>query len=331
MANNSFDARTAFEDLASEGVSVGRRRAIATGVVVPGGDVLCALDPAGRRMLLVPTQRVVPADHSSAGISLATTELDDDSGERRHYLVMACEVASLADLFASVTNDAVDAVEADPANAEHALQLVVDRYRQLFARRRGSLLDGRQLASLLAELLVVEHFVAAGGPVEAWTGPDKDRHDLRGAGGAIEVKSTLSAEHRKFVVHGEKQLESPPSGPLFLHLVRVEAQLGGVTVPEVVRRVRDELPGSDAALLGALAKVGYRLEDEHVYNDTGFSVLREETHLVDADFPKLTSETTGELPGPISGLRYTVDLAAHPRAPFEGGIAAAVSTVLGEV
>ncbi len=45
--------------------------------------------------------------------------------------------------------------------------------------------------------------------VRAWAGADRSRHDFRGAGTAIEVKTTLSATGYSVTIHGLEQLLIP--------------------------------------------------------------------------------------------------------------------------
>ena len=232
-------------------------------------------------------------------------------------------MGEFGDLFASIASEVLRAVSADPENAEKACYAVLGRYRDLFGPPAGKLLGPRALAALFAELVVLSEPVLAGGHVGQWRGPERGRHDFVGPQAAIEVKSTLSSEHRRIVVHGTQQLEPPPDRRLYVHLIRLEPMIGGRTVQQVVDEIVAR--GGDAAeLRRRLGLVGYEYLDAPQYESNQFSVLEAETHEVDDGFPRLAREVVEKLPPGISELSYTLDLAASGREALDEGLASAI-------
>jgi hypothetical protein len=300
------DLRSDFRRLEAETAAPGHLRVTESGVVVGAGDVMLGVDVDGARCVLVPTDdRRDPPARLYHGLSLSRRELGDPELSLSSYLVLRNEAPELDDIFVSVAAKVLTSLRDDPSNPDSTCAAVVDQFRDLFAR--GQQLDERGLAWLFAELRVLLMIVDAGGPLASWRGPLRQRHDFVTPNGALEVKSTLSAEHRRFRVHGLRQLEPPESGVLFLHLVRIEPALGGQTVPQLVDRLQSVV---EVQLLEELLNAaGYRSADRETYSEIGFDVLDEETHRVGAEFPRLTTSDV-RLPAGVTTITYEVDLSA---------------------
>lgn len=191
---------------------------------------------------------------------------------------------------------------------------VLREFDGLLAGEAGRRLSDNQLVGLLGELEVLREVVAAGGGLDHWTGHLNDHVDFRLPGMALEVKSTLSANHRRVVVHGLRQLEAPDDGSdLFLLLRRFERSPDGPdsnSVPEVV----DQLIGMGVAaheLLEALSGHGYLQAHADDYVDKRFVGTERALRLVDDSHPRLTESLLKraevDLSG-IDGVDYVLDL-----------------------
>jgi hypothetical protein len=320
--DDSESLRVIYRSLDERPSLPGHLRVAETDVSVAQGPVSVGIDVNGARCLLVPTSAAPPRRpeiRSFRGLSLSRRELEDPSLGLGTYLLLRCEAGELNTIFVNVAAAALASLDDDPSDPEATCLRVIDDFRRLFGR--GERLTERDLAWLFAELRILEIVVDHGGGLGLWRGPEKQRHDYVSGTAAIEVKSTLSADHRRFTVHGLRQLEPPEEGSLFLHLVRIEPTVGGTTVPDLVERLRNAGIDPDR-FEELLKKTGYRSEHEPDYGEIGFDVLEEETHRVDDGFPRLTTDDI-ELPPGVTSISYEVDLSSIGK--LDGvGITAAV-------
>ncbi|MFC8505394.1 PD-(D/E)XK motif protein [Streptomyces sp. NPDC057411] len=193
---------------------------------------------------------------------------------------------------------------------------LLDRPRTMSVERRIGLLGE---LSTLARLAETYGWAPA---VEAWTGPYGEEHDFALKDFDLEVKTTAS-ERRRHVIHGIGQLEAAPDRPLWFASLRLtRGGVGGRTLAESVRAVRDavteQAPASLARLDSALRQSGWSDEGE----DDERWTPRDEALLLAAEAvprltPALSAAATLER---ISSIRYETDvtgLEPSPGAPLD--------------
>ena len=173
-------------------------------------------------------------------------------------------------------------------------------------------------AGLIGELHVLEalgstlHDAAAA--VVAWEGPEGGLHDFVVGGGAIEVKSTVSASGFHARIGSLQQLDPAGRPPLCLAAVRLATTAGGATLPGHVERVsawlRARSPMIMELLETRLLHAGYHpvMADQYVrmLEVTDWRLLP-----VDDDFPVLVPRN---VPRGVVSASYTVDLDMAPLA-----------------
>lgn len=292
-----------------------------TEVSVDAGLIVHALDSFRRRHLLIPVRPDYPAfeDLSSRGVSIRTHELVD-RGTSRRYLDVTCELPELRDLFAVVCDEMLAGVTDAPDRPGPVCISVLDRWRDLLAAPRASLMSREAAAGLLAELHLLER-LAGRDPhraLELWTGPDRARHDFSGIRGAVEVKATTLRTSWIVEVNGLTQLEPPSEGSLHLHIERIEpVQSGGDSIPDVVTRLRN-LAVNSGRLTRALSEYGYSIQDDEVFNKMRFNSLEERTYHVDENFPRLVraSVSPSSTLQHLARVTYVLDLTAEPPVPI---------------
>jgi hypothetical protein len=290
-------------------------------VAVDAGPVAHAIDPAGRRHLLVPLDQDQPAlnDTSSRGVSIRTHPLIDKQREQR-YLDMTCLLPELQDLFALLCDEMLARLRENPQNPASICRMVLNRWRELLEPFGGTLLGNNALAGLVAELHFMEH-LAAKEPTHAlalWTGPYQSRFDFTAENAAAEVKATTLRERLEVEIHGIAQLDPPPGIELCLYVERLESvPEGGDSVPDVIERLRQT--GCDIVILSrSLHEYGYSISDSEVYENVRFRLLDSRWYLVDDPLPRMikSSFVAPEMLDRIAKVRYSIDLTSSPPDPM---------------
>lgn len=301
-----------YDFLVHELSTQGKFRVRETGIACGSGQVLHAVDHKGRASILVPLESLSSGqlDWSTKALELHFKELEVDS-RLVPYLVLQCVDPKLQDQFGLMSDDILEAIDADPNRALKASLATIDRWRQLFELEYSPLLGPAQLAGIMAELTVLERLSAIHGPkaLFAWQGPDGNRHDFVFSSVSVEVKATTNHNNMVVTIHGGKQLLCPDAGELYLHAFQLERTPTGTSVPQQVHKlIESGMPRLD--LLGKLAGAGYQDADSESYAGHRFSLLDDKVFRVESDFPRITSETVQppEILERLTSLSYCVDL-----------------------
>lgn len=291
-------------------------------VQVAAGPVLHAIDPAGRRHLLIPLDEHANdvKDDASRGVVVLTRTLIRGDEEKR-FIDVRCEDVRLNDLFSTVCDEIIEHCRTAPDSPGLVVVTVLDRWRDLLGPSKRTLLSEQQIKGLLAELHVLEHLAAraAGEALTLWTGADQARHDFTGAMAACEVKASSLVDRVQIHVNGLTQLQAPPGASLLLVVERFErVPVGGDSIPQVVARLR-ALGIPEKALFKKLLASGVHPTDFPVYSELRFTLLERRLYLVADDFPRITSAMLMDTPAHdrVSAVEYVVDLGAQPPAPLD--------------
>jgi len=276
-----------------------------TGVVLAGGPVLLTLDPERRMGIRLPVGEGSEDRHSPTLQAVAVPA----------GLTLFCGDWSRRALFLRVGEDLLGRLAGGAPPAESPARVIAD-WRGLFAGAPGNRLAPHALAGLFGELIVLQQLLDAGGSMDWWTGWSKDHVDFRLPGLAVEVKSTMDADHQRIEVHGLAQLEDPPDGSrLLLCLKRLTHSPNGMSVPDLVAALCRRVPEVD--LRTRLVEVGYHAEHEHDYRLDRFVVEEIALYEVDESFPRLTQAMLTKVAAPaVESVDYrlnlgTLDLAQH--------------------
>lgn len=297
--------------------------ALAVGKPVNGHPVRVGVDGLGRRHLLVPLTDEDGAfgDRRDGSLSIRSSRMTFASLGPADYLDVVCERADLFDIFDALlvrTLTTLEESEGDPA--VRALK-EIERWQELLQVGRRRVLSIQEQTGLIAELMVLEE-VFSGAPVDVgvWRGPRGEPHDILLPTCALEVKaanpSSVSVE-----IHGIDQLAAPSGRPLALVVVTLGALAEGVSLPEVVARVRRHVEDV-AAFDELLAGIGYHVADAAKYAAT-YEMTSVAVYPIDARSPRIVSSSFSEgavLTG-IGQVVYSIDLASFPALPTTGASA----------
>jgi hypothetical protein len=314
-------SEAAFRELAISGATLGEIKVRDSDVRVAAGPVLHGLDMKGSRHLLIPiTGSDAPVeDRNSTGVQIQVRSLIEDGATRR-FLDVVCLKPDLNQLYSTVVDEMLLEIHERPGSADAACHDVLERWRELLESGRQKLLLIERQVALLAELewvtLIGNHNAETA--VTSWRGPLMGRQDFVSGSTALEVKATLAREGRFAEIHGDRQLEPPDGGILYLSFHRYErVPVGGKSIPDQIDLALAS--GIDRQrLLTLVAQAGYDTRDSEAYRTFRFSRTEFRVYQVDALFPKLipASFAAGVTPERVGEVRYVIDLEGEPPAPI---------------
>lgn len=283
-----------------------------TDVQTAHGPVVHAIDGSGHATLLVP---VAPRAENSIHWQNRLVDFGYRTiavaGKPQTFLALQCLAERVRPQFSLLADDILDAVTAEPGEADLRTKQTVERWQELLRDERPRLLGRDQLCGLYGELLFLEQLAFHHGSwvVKSWTGPYGNRHDFEFANASFEVKTTLSNNGIVVTFHGERQLDTTSGLPLYIAAYQIESTPQGESVPSVLERLFQH-GVSRLELLKLLEKVGYFESDSGHYAAHRFSVLLTKTLAVNNEFPRITQDTMAQpsMLDRITKLQYSVDL-----------------------
>jgi hypothetical protein len=297
------------------------------GKPAPGLDpelgVLLALDSRQLRHILIPVDEAAepPATVATKGLEVTVDDLQADDRPPRRYLDIACRDTTMHANFTVVAAEIVEELGAEAGNSRKILERILARWRWFWDTPPEGLTDA-EAVGLFGELWFLEYWLDPidDAVLQAWTGPNRDRHDFKWPAASVEVKATRarsdgSASHR---ISALEQLEDPERGQLYLFSLRVRPDpIAAHSLNASVERIRRTL-SDRAELLHAfderLALLGYGPVHRDRY-DAPIRVVAEELFRVDGQFPRLTrsSFVEGEVPSGVDRIGYDLELVACVR------------------
>lgn len=324
MGENREPSRSTYAFLESA-FSSGELMVRESGVDAPVGPIRHAIDPSGRRILMIPvTVEEFDAfidDRAGMSVSLQR-ERYAENHKPEPFLVFRCEPVFLRDTFAAFVDDVLDRF-ANPAegegNASVTSRLVLDRWRRLFATRGAGLLSDKAIVGLAAELRVLRAISAERGPqaLDGWTGPENGDRDFVFSGVSIEVKGTQRKTGMEVEINGLGQLAPSTDAQLYLAAARVAfTPTGEVTLPDLVDAVLET--GVDGELLAEkLEAVGYYHARAEDYSKKKLDFLEDRFFHVTTEFPRIDPTVVASVPQSdrIRDISYLLDLTSHDTVP----------------
>jgi hypothetical protein len=314
-------SEAAFRELAISGTTLGEIKVRDSDVRVAAGPVLHGLDMKGSRHLLIPIKGsdAPVEDRKSTGVQIQVRSLIEDGATRR-FLDVVCLKPDLSQLYSTVVDEMLMGIQERPDSADAACHDVLERWRELLESGRQKLLLVERQAALIAELewvtLIGNHDPETA--IASWRGPLMGRQDFVSGLTALEVKATMAREGRFTEIHGDRQLEPPDGGILYLSFHRYErVPVGGNSIPDQIDLALNS--GIDRQrLLALVAQAGYDSRDSEAYRAFRFSRTEFRVYRVDASFPKLTpaSFAGGVTPERVGEVRYVIDLEGEPPVPL---------------
>lgn len=273
----------------------------------PEVTVCWAITAGGYRGLLISYPEKypdVPMPKLKA-INVYTTRHD-----HRKNTLIELRVDEIHQQFRLLCLDVIDVVaEFDPTHLSSGIQLCLEKWQYLLRPKRQMTLESQK--GLIAEMLFLERvpleLFDKESAVRTWTGPLHSPRDFSFGTTYVEVKSNRGSKNPVVKISSENQLSTNQSERLYLYVVGLdEAQTGGVTLADVVTRLRKHVSVDHIAvseLNMRLAAAGFR--DEEDYSEHSWSESTAEYYSVDGNFPRI--QASG-LPFGVDRVSYDIDL-----------------------
>jgi hypothetical protein len=281
-----------------------------------GCDLFVGIErPSGRRVLLIQVNDSPAIGLDSIprmrGCETKFARLPEDQADKVSLCVFLNE-SRFTDVFTSLSEDLATHLESLEGDAVIVAALIgrLQRWQKFLQRNPEGLGEDAQ-RGLFGELWFLGHYlIGAVGALEAvrsWRGPERGIHDFQLRSLSIEVKTTIAKQHTKLLVSSERQLDSSNVPRLILFHVAIEAaRMGPVTLPSLVRTVREEISRvSEARDLfeDLLLDAGYVDNHGSLYVNTSYHTRAVHSFDVRDGFPRLTEHA---LPPGVGDLSYSV-------------------------
>lgn len=304
--------KTDFDFLESLPLDGNMRSMTVEAAVTPNGAIVLAIDADGHRHLLIPIEdgATVRPDRKSAGIQIGGHQLLQD-GQPRRYADVHCRMPHLHDVFELIADEILDRVLDDPTVPDKTAGQVLDRWRELFGRERGSAPSVELLTGLWGELWHLCELARHGlRDPSCWTGPAGSVHDFESTSSALEVKATTAREGWRLKINGVEQLDIAANRSLHLSAVKLE-QGPGETVADLFDGIIS-LGVDRYALSDRLDKAGLTLPQLDLTRTTPFRLVEQRAWKVEGAFPRITPSTFpgAQLPLGVAAVDYLLDLTA---------------------
>jgi hypothetical protein len=278
--------------------------------------------PTGTRMLLLQiTSPPRPADGPLIQSRGFVTAVNRFSGDSTHlHLFIESAASSFNEVFGYVAGDVAEHVFRRPVSSQTMAAFLgrLDRWKRFFETAGEEGLSEISAQGLLAELIFLRDFAipeseSPEAAISSWAIPEPLSKDFQYSRGAIEVKSSVSREHTKVHISGERQLDGTGFVSLYLLAVLLEkVSAGGFSLPETVIAVRNILGDGVARNLFEEKLLEYGYLDIHSPRyDRRYMLQRMRAYQVTDGFPRVPAT----LPDGVGDLNYTLALSAC--APFE--------------
>jgi hypothetical protein len=280
-------------------------------VEVRAGPVRLAIGTEHEARLLVPLMpgERFPAVDDTNGLELRDSVLLQ-RGLPVRFIDLTCRGERLEAVFEKVVADIIRRLGAGGEPACGIEEAITD-FRSLLVGANRDRPTLEVALGLLGELVILNRLLAVRNDAwELWLGPTGARHDFRGGGRAIEVKTSLRAQSRTIEVSAIDQLMAPQDGSL--HLAHLDLEFdaaGALSIPGEAERAQ-RIASDPGAVADRLAMVGYVPELANDWTAFRFGMLSTEFYSVADGFPRLTPASFAEdpLPAGVSHFRYRVDL-----------------------
>lgn len=286
---------------------------VTAGVDSGFGAIRYALTPEAAPRLLIPVSAGGSASDvrklggPSVDISITRLSL---SGSWSLYIDIGLRERRLESLFGDLCTQIVSRI-ADGAPPLAAVGSCIRDFRILLAEESQAPVDVSTVLGLLGELVILrEGAKRSPKAVDAWTGPLRQRHDFRGLGGALEVKSTGFLQSSTVHIHGLEQLSPPAATPLWLaHVVLERSAAGNVYVEQLCNELI-AMGVQEDAIVSRLASMGCQDSKAPEWNALRTTLEAIRLYSVSDNFPRLTTSLlpNEQIPAGVGDVQYTIDL-----------------------
>jgi len=256
------------------------------------------------------------------GLEISLTLTSIGGFQNQEFIKFTQSIPNTENIFESVISDICENVVhlQNKKNLPAALTKVLNEWKVFFEKQQNEILSISSQKGLVGELHFLRDYLfqkySFTESLFYWTGSDKTNHDFQIKNIAVEVKTTSSKQHKKFVISSERQLDSTGLEHLYLSLfaLNLHSNMPERTLPKLIGEIYTQLQEDPFATFQfqiKIAKYGYNEIHAEKYT-TGFSLFEMRFFEVVEGFPRLLQ---GNLPDGVGDLKYSIVVSAC--TPFE--------------
>lgn len=250
----------------------------------------------------------------SKGFKIEKSKFTPGTETEQDWLSIVRQPQGNLELFSQMVSDIISTLtDSVDQSGERLYQLLIMRVKawQEFMRKSQTCLSSAEELGLMGELEVISNLLAENIPpdliVESWVGPIDGIQDFNLGSGALEVKSTLSKEGFSAQIMSLNQLDDSVVSPIFLYGCTFTLDIDGQSLPQKVKKLRDQLEEHRSALELfniILFRAGYLDSHEKDYSRS-FTNEKNQIWIVNESFPRLVPSNVSNH---IRQVRYEIDL-----------------------
>ena len=251
------------------------------------------------------------------GLEISLTVTSIGGFQNQEFIKFTQSIPNTENIFESVISDICECVAhlQNKKNLPAVLTKVLNEWKIFFEKQQNEILSISSQKGLVGELHFLKDYLfqkySFTESLSYWTGSDKTNHDFQIKNLAVEVKTTSSKQHKKFVISSERQLDSIGLEHLYLSLfaLNLHSNMPERTLPVLIREIFIQLQEDPFATFQfqiKIAKYGYNEIHAEKYT-VGFSLFEMKFFEVVEGFPRILQ---GNLPEGVGDLKYSVVVSA---------------------
>lgn len=245
-------------------------------------------------------------------LNIFIRKLKIDQEEECNYLVISLRKLENAPIFFRVIESILHDFEIKTGDTYTLCVLNLKRWKSFWDMKANKGLNEKEIIGLYGELLFLKNTYDSSGKwlIDRWTGPLGSEHDFILTTADYEIKSTLSSEVT-ISVSSLRQLEVRDSKKLYLVVYELgESDSKSLSLKDLVYYIDSRADADEQDIFWRrLTKLGYRLDEEHVYQSSCFEVVKNTIYFVREGFPSLTNfSLKSPLDSRIRSVNYTLEL-----------------------
>jgi len=259
-------------------------------------ELYLALDIKGNRFLILQ----VPGNIEVNCKSLEKEYLSIEWHESTRLILIGLRDSSFSDLFNDLTISLFNKIKDISAPETYTWEYIntFHKWSDFFDNSSSALLTEPELKGLFGELVMLRHYLtdlnelSVDQVLTAWQGPFNKAQDFIFPGYNVEIK-TKEIDEAHVTISSEYQLENESGKGLLLIVVNVLRQSDGITLQELIARIRSIIlaRGGDLSVFaGLIARSGLNFANAGRYNAFIWKISSIKIYdSNDNTFPKITS------------------------------------------
>lgn len=309
---------------------------IPTPYTIDGSEVLLGKRHQGHLIALFPNKKsahVVKGgiQKLSNGFQLSMQDLQEPKTKENLPFIELSNVGNIdCVLFGAFLDELLKSIDNEESDLIQEIMALLEKWKSMLSLDTEKVMSLNSLVGLFGELLFLEYLLSIEktNVLESWVGPNGNRHDFEFMTNSIEVKSTTVKNGNDIHISGVTQLDPYSGKSVNILRVKLEIEPNGLSLPTLVRRLMSSRLIDKVKFLEKLAKVGFKIEQELLYEDICFQPIEFQVIPVDSKFPRITAKSLLDIDpaARIKEIQYTVNVAGletqrHPKIElidFEG-------------